>query len=59
MAFGIGDLFGILGSGAWLAKEGVREISERTDNRNNKELIDAFVAEHTDLELEEKLKKEE
>lgn len=58
MAFGIGDLFGILGGGAWLAKEGVREISERTDNRNNKELIDAFVAEHTDLELEEKLKKD-
>ncbi len=57
MAFGIGDLFGILGGGAWLAKEGVREICEQTDNRTNKALVDAFVAEHTDLELEEKWKK--
>lgn len=58
MAFGIGDLFGIFGGGAWLAKESVREICEQADNRTNKELIDAFVAEHTSLELEQRLKDE-
>lgn len=58
MAFGIGDLFALLGGGAWLAKEGVCEICEQTNNRNTKELIDAFIAENTDLELETKLNEE-
>ncbi len=58
MPFGIGDLFGILGGGAWLAKEGVKEISEQAENRDRNALIDAYVAEHTDPALEEKLKKD-
>lgn len=58
MAFGIGDLFGIIGGGAWLAREGIRDICEQVDNRTNKELVDAFVTENTDLELEAKLQKE-
>ena len=52
MAFGIGDLFGIFGGGAWLIKEGVREIGEQAENRTVNELINSFVAENTDLELE-------
>ena len=58
MAFGIGDLFGIFGGGAWLIKEGVREIGEQAENRTVNELINSFVAENTDLELEKKLTQE-
>lgn len=58
MAFGIGDLFGIFGGGAWLIKEGVREIGEQAENRAVNELINSFVVENTDLELEKKLTQE-
>lgn len=58
MGFGVGDLFSIIGGGAWLAKEAVGEICERQDNLANAELIEAFVSEHTDSELEERLRAE-
>ncbi len=58
MGFGVGDLFSIIGGGAWLAKEAVNEIGERQENLANAELVEAFVSEHTDLELEERLRAE-
>jgi len=58
MSFGIGDLFSILSGGAWLAKEAAKEAAEKKDDITCAERRRRFIAEHTDLELEEKLKKE-
>ena len=58
MPFGVGDLFGIFGGAAWLAKEGIQEMCESVDNATNAELVEKFVQEHSDPELEEKYAQE-
>lgn len=55
MSFGVGDLFGILAGGAFVAREAGIEICERAEGEARSKLIKEFVVEHTDAELEQKL----
>lgn len=55
MSFGVGDLFGILGGGAFVTREACIEIGERAEGEERAKLIKAFITEHTDAELEKKL----
>lgn len=51
--FGVDDFLFILGGTAWLTKEGVRTICEDVDDENRNKMVDSFITEHTDRELEE------
>ena len=52
---GIGDLFSIFAGGAWLATETAKEIGERAVGEERSRLIKAYIAEHTDPELEQRM----
>lgn len=52
---GIGDLFSIFAGGAWLATETAKEIGERAVGEKRSRLIKAYIAEHTDPELEQRM----
>ena len=56
MSFGVGDLFGILAGGAFVTKEAIKEIGERAESEGRTKLIQAYISESTDIELEKKLK---
>jgi hypothetical protein len=58
MGFRIGDLFGMIGGGAWLLKESVNAIGEHAGDRTRHALIEAYFAEHTDPILEERVNAE-
>ena len=52
---GIGDLFSIFAGGAWLATETAKEIGERAVGEERSRLIKAYIAEHTDPKLEQRM----
>lgn len=58
LVFDVGDLFSILGGGAWLAKEAVLEICEDQDDLVRSKRIQDFVEENTDQELEGRFNEE-
>ena len=58
MGFSIGDLFSMIGGGAWLLKESANAIGECADDSVRSALIEAYIAEHTDPILEERLRAE-
>lgn len=55
---GVLELYEILFGGAWVTKELFKEAGERGVEKRRSELIKQYVAEHTDLELEERLMRE-
>ena len=52
---GIGDLFSIFAGGAWLATETAKEIGEQAVDEERSRLIKAYIAEHTDPKLEQRM----
>lgn len=50
---GVLDLFTMMAGGAWLTKEAVRETGNRGVEKYRADLIQKYIAEHTDLELEQ------
>lgn len=54
----IGDFFGILFGGAYVAKEVVSQAVEDAAEQERSLVIRKFIEEHTDLELERKLRKQ-
>ena len=55
MGFSVGDLFGILAGGAFVAREACIEIGEKAEGEERAKQIKVFIAEHTDAELEQRL----
>lgn len=58
MGFGVGSLFSVLLGGAWLVKETVGEIKEHSGDEVRRRLISSYIDENTDLELEDRLRKD-
>ena len=52
---GVLDLFTILAGGAWLTKETFREVDEHGAEQYRTKLINEFIAQHSDIELERQL----
>lgn len=58
MGFGVTDLFGMIAGGAWLTKEAIKENLELSGNRAQAQQVLAYIEEHTDVELEKRLREE-
>lgn len=52
---GILDLFTMIGGGAWLTKEAIRETADRGEEKFRDGWIKRYVENHTDIELEQKM----
>ena len=53
---GVLNLFTILAGGAWLTKETFREVGEQAAEQYRTKLVNEFIAQHSDIELERQLK---
>lgn len=50
---GILDLFTMIGGGAWLTKEAIRETADRGEEKHKCNLAKRYMEENTDIELEQ------